>query len=106
MLKAETKEVTLKSGTKVVVKELSALEEVLAYQLVDKKSSEADSIGSIVLHTYVTVALSIASIDGEALKPLTTIDDVYQVLGMFGKREWNALVEEVNKLGEEDLAGE
>lgn len=97
----------LKSGKVVVVKELTALEEVLGYQFVNSKADEAETLGAAVLHTYTLVALSLVSLNGDEVVKPADINGVYAILNMFSNREWKEVLAAFNEANrDEDLTGE
>jgi hypothetical protein len=92
-------EKTLCTGKKVVVNELSALEEVLAYQLLGKSYDEKNMIGTATLQRSLLTLLSIGSVDGVDYVPPKSLEDAFTKLKDFSKKEWNeiqALYSEVN----------
>jgi hypothetical protein len=100
----ELVEKTLKTGKVVVFREATALEEMLAWQMLGDKLGDPDNIGANVVFGNVAIALTVASINGQALLPATKLDEVMVVLAQFKQREWREAVklyDEIN--GENDL---
>lgn len=96
----------LRTGKKIVVKELTALEEVFSYQLMGKDFDPDNVVQSALLHRSVQTVLSIAEIDGEKMLTPSSMDQVYATLGKFSAREWKEILvvfDEVNGFGPDEL---
>jgi hypothetical protein len=102
----EKSEVVLPSGKKAVVKELSALEDVLSYRMLGSDFDEKNQFGSGVTVRSIQIALSVVSVDGVEIKPLRKLEDVFEFMARFSKRDWNAVSTEFVKLNEEGVEGE
>lgn len=92
---------TLKSGRTVVVKEISALEDIMAYQLISKDIDKDNLVASGVLHRSVLTLLSIVTVNGTPPTIPATIDDVYIALAGYKKREWDEISELYNEANDE-----
>lgn len=87
----ETKEVKLSDGRVVVVKEVTALEDTLGYQLIAPAYDEKKPAGAGILHRSVMVLLSIVSIDDEPFGTPQSLDEVYVMLGGFKRLDWGSI---------------
>lgn len=96
-------EKTLKSGKVVEIRVLSALDEVLGYQLMGKGYDEKNQLGSAVLHRCVMALLSIDKIDGEDFAPPSTLEDVFKKLAEFPKPDWKEVMDLYSAVNEQDL---
>lgn len=96
-------EKVLSSGKKVECKELTALEEVLAYQFAGKGYDEKNVVGSAVLIRSVMAALSVVSVDGEAIERIKSLDEVYAMMANFKRKEWAEVMDLYEQLNEVDL---
>lgn len=101
-----TKEIELKSGKKVVVRELSALEDVLSFRMVGSDFDQNNQFGGGVTVRSVQIALSVVSVDGKEMKPLRKLEEVFEFMSQFSKREWFAITETFSDLNEADDEGE
>lgn len=101
-----TKELTLKSGKKVVVRELSALEDVLSFRMIGPDFDQNNQFGGGVTVRSVQIALSLVSVDGEDVKPLRKLEEVFEFMTRFSKKEWSAVTEAFSELNEVDDEGE
>lgn len=102
----EKSELKLPSGKSVVVKELSALEDVLSYRMLGSEFDEKNQFGSGVTIRSIQVALSVVSVDGVDVKPMRKLEDVFEFMARFSKRDWSAVSMEFSKLNEEGVEGE
>jgi hypothetical protein len=102
----EKSELKLPSGKKVVVKELSALEDVLSYRMLGSDFDEKNQFGSGVTVRSIQVALAVVSIDDVEVKPMRKLEDVFEFMARFSKRDWTAVMLEFAKLNEEGVEGE
>jgi hypothetical protein len=100
------KEVELKSGKKVVVKELTALEDVLSFRMVGPDFDQNNQFGGGVTVRSIQIALAVVSVDGVEAKPLRKIEDVFEFMTKFTKKEWNAITQAFSELNEADDEGE
>ena len=91
-------EATLKNGKKVVVRELSALDEVMVYNLVGQNYDEKNVLGAGVLQRYASALLSVVSVDDVQLDMPKTVEDVLKGLKQFSKRDWQEVLELSDKL--------
>lgn len=87
----ETKEVKLSDGRVVVVKEVTALEDTLGYQLIAPVYDEKKPQAAGILHRSLMVLLSIVSVDDEPFDTPTSLDDVYAALGSFKRLDWGSI---------------
>lgn len=92
----------LKSGKVVEIKELTALEEILSYQLMGKEFDDKNVIGSAMLHKSVSTVLSLVSIDGVPVDPPKDMNEVYHMLNNFSAKEWKEVMVEYDKLNAVD----
>lgn len=100
-------EKVLKSGKKVEMKELTALEEVLSYHLMGKSFDAENSIPTAILHRSVSIVLSLVKIDGEEVVTPATLDQVYAILAKFSKKDFDELAAVYRELNVvEDEPGE
>lgn len=102
----QTKEVKFKDGRKVTVKEISALEDTLAFRMVGKDFDEDNKFGGGVTVRSIQIALSIKEVDGKDVEPMRKADEVFSFMSKFTKREWNKLSEAYFELNEADDEGE
>lgn len=102
----QTKEVVLKDGRKVTMKELSALEDVQAYRFVGKDFDEDNKFGGGVTVRSIQVALAVEKIDGKNPGPMQKLEDVFAFMAGFGKKDWGKLTEAYYDLNEADDEGE
>lgn len=93
----------LKSGRVVEIKVLSALDEVLGYQLMGKGYDEKNQLGSAVLHRCVMALLSIESVDGVEFVPPATLEDAFKKLATFPKPEWKEIMDLYAEVNEQDM---
>lgn len=100
------KEVELKSGKKIVVKELTALEDVLSFRMVGPDFDQNNQFGGGVTVRSIQIALSVVSVDGVETKPLRKIEDVFEFMTKFTKKEWSAVTQAFSDLNEADDEGE
>lgn len=101
-----TKELELKSGKKVVVRELSALEDVLSFRMVGPDFDQNNQFGGGVTVRSIQIALSVVSVDGKDCKPLRKLEEVFEFMTQFSKREWLSVTEAFASLNEADDEGE
>jgi len=101
-----TKELSLKSGKKIVVRELSALEDVLSFRMVGPDFDQNNQFGGGVTVRSAQIALSVLKIDGEEAKPLRKLEEVFEFMTRFSKKEWAAITEAFSELNEVDDEGE
>jgi hypothetical protein len=101
-----TKELKLKTGKEVVVRELSALEDVLSFRMVGPDFDQNNQFGGGVTVRSIQIALSVQSVDGEEVKPLRKIEDVFEFMTRFTKKEWTQVSEGFSELNEADDEGE
>lgn len=100
------KEVQLKSGRKVVVKELSALEDVLSFRMVGPDFDQNNQFGGGVTVRSIQIALSVVSVDDVDTKPLRKVEDVFEFMTKFTKKEWGAITQAFTELNEAEDEGE
>lgn len=96
-------EETLKSGKKVALKEITALEEVLAYQILGKAYDEKNMVGTAALHRSVLTLLSIEKIDDVDFVPPKDLPEAFAKLKTFGKRDWAEIGTLYSKLNDVDM---
>lgn len=101
-----TKEVTLKSGKEVVIRELSALEDVLSFRMVGPDFDQNNQFGGGVTVRSIQIALAVVSVNGEEVKPLRKLDEVFEFMTRFTKKEWAQVMEAFSELNEADDEGE
>ena len=101
-----SKEVTLKDGRKVVVKELSALEDVMSYRMVGPDFDQDNKFGGGVTVRSIQVAMSVASVDGKELKTFMKIEEVFEFMTKFSKKEWALITDAYFDMNEADDEGE
>jgi hypothetical protein len=101
-----TKEVELKSGRKFVVRELSALEDVLSFRMVGPDFDQNNQFGGGVTVRSIQISLSVVSVDGKEPKPLRKLEEVFEFMSQFTKREWLAVAEAYSELNEAEDEGE
>lgn len=101
-----TKEIELKSGKKVVVRELSALEDVLSFRMVGSDFDQNNQFGGGVTVRSVQIALSVVSVDGKDCKPLRKLEEVFEFMAGWSKKEWFLIAETFSELNEADDEGE
>lgn len=101
-----TKELKLKSGKVVLLKELSALEDVLSFRMVGPDFDQNNQFGGGVTIRSIQIALSILSIDGVEPKPLRKLEEIFEFMTKFTKKEWTAIAEAFSELNEADDEGE
>lgn len=102
----EQKEVLLASGKKVVVRELSALEDVLSFRMVGPDFDEKNQFGGGVTVRSVQIALSVASLDDVEVKPMRKLEDVFQFMAKFSKKDWQKITDAFSELNEAEVEGE
>jgi hypothetical protein len=102
----QTKEIQLRGGKKVVVRELSALEDVLSFRMVGPDFDQNNQFGGGVTVRSIQIALSVVSIDGKECKPLRKLEEVFEFMTQFSKREWLAISDAFSELNEADDEGE
>jgi hypothetical protein len=100
------KELQLKSGKKVVVKELTALEDVLSFRMVGPDFDQNNQFGGGVTIRSIQIALSVVSVDDVEVKPLRKIEDVFEFMTRFTKKEWSAVTQAFSELNEAEDEGE
>lgn len=101
-----TKELTLKSGKKIIVRELSALEDVLSFRMIGPDFDQNNQFGGGVTVRSIQIALSIVKIDGEEIKPLRKLEEVFEFMTRFSKKEWMSVTDAFSELNEADDEGE
>jgi hypothetical protein len=101
-----TKELVFKSGKKVVVRELSALEDVLSFRMVGPDFDQNNQFGSGVTVRSVQIALSVSSVDDVECKPMRKLEDVFEFMTKFSKKEWMSITEVFSELNEAEDEGE
>lgn len=94
---------TLKSGRTIEIKTLSALDEVLGYQLLGKGYDEKNQLGNAVLHRCVMALLAIDKLDGEDFMPPQDLNEALKKLATFPKQEWKEIMELYTAVNEVDL---
>lgn len=102
----DQKEVLLASGKKVVIRELSALEDVLSFRMVGPDFDEKNQFGGGVTVRSVQIALSVLSVNDVEVKPMRKLEDVFQFMAMFSKRDWQKITEVFSELNEDEVEGE
>lgn len=98
--------VTLRSGKKVAVRELSALEDTLAFRMVGPDFDEENKFGSGVTVRAVQVALSVTEVDGKDVSSMRKLDDVFEFMAQFGKKDWAKITDAYFEMNEADDEGE
>lgn len=101
-----TKDLTLKNGKKLVIRELSALEDVLSFRMIGPDFDQNNQFGGGVTVRSVQIALSVLKIEGEDTKPLRKLEEVFDFMTRFTKKEWAAITEVFSELNEADEEGE
>lgn len=101
-----TKDLTLKNGKKLVIRELSALEDVLSFRMIGPDFDQNNQFGGGVTVRSVQIALSVLKIEGEDAKPLRKLEEVFDFMTRFTKKEWAAITEVFSELNEADEEGE
>jgi len=86
-------EKTLKDGTKIVMKELSALEEMLAIEIISKDIDESNDIKNGMQHRFVSCLLSIVKVDDEDFIGPTNLEEAYALLANLPSRKWKQILE-------------
>lgn len=86
-------EKVLKTGRKIEMKELSALEEILAYQLLGENFDPDKVVASVILQRSVCAVLCMESVDDKPVVTPAKLEDVYSVLAKFKKREWDEVMD-------------
>lgn len=100
------KEFPLKNGKKVTIKELSALEDVMSYRMVGPDFDQDNKFGGGVTVRSIQVAMSVEKIDGEDVKPFRKIEDVFEFMSKFSKKEWAVITGAYFEMNEADDEGE
>lgn len=98
----ETKEVVLKSGKKLVIRELSALEDTLAYRMVGPEFDGNNHFAGGVTVRSIQIALSIVKVDDKDVAPLRKLEDIFEFMAKFSKKEWSKVTEAYMDLNEAD----
>lgn len=103
----ETKEVTLKSGKKVTVRELSALEDTLAYRMVGPEFDKENHFAGGVTVRSIQIALSVVKVEDKDVAPMRKLEDIFEFMAKFSKKDWAKVTEAYMDLNEaEDEEGE
>ena len=97
-LTLDKKELTLKDGRKVVVRQLTALDEFLSLDLLGEKVDAEDMGKAFLKQLNVQVAMSVFSVDGERVERPKKFDDVLNIMIQFKKPEWAKITTVYNEL--------
>jgi hypothetical protein len=93
----------LKSKKSVEIRELTALDDVLSYHLMGKSFDTENVLPSAMTHRYVSVVLSLVKVDEEDVQPPRSLEDAYQTLAQFSKKEWSEVLDLFDEVNGEDL---
>ncbi len=100
-------EVRLKDGRILEIKELSALEDSVAYRMAAPELVKEDNqIISGMTVRAAQIALSIAKVDGEDFKPVRELQDVFNLQAKYGKKAWAKISDKYFEINEADDEGE
>ena len=100
-------EVKLRDGRIVEIRELSALEDSLAYRLAGPElAKDNNQILSGLTVRATQVAASLAKIDGKDCPPIRSLEEVFNMQAKFGKKDWAKISDKYFEVNEAEDEGE
>ena len=90
----------LPSGKEVIVRGVTALDDILAYQLISADVDKDNPLAAGIMHRTALVLLSLAVEDGEVCTPPGTMNDVHKRLASFKIGDWREVERAYAELNE------